>query len=93
MTADDARPESVDPDLAGIFPLCSSCGLPVYGEDQRCINVDGHTISLGDLDMWSFPATNGDAIILRMSSSGFATPRIDLYSPLGKLLGTAASAG
>jgi len=51
------------------------------------------TISLGDLDMWSFPATNGDAIILRMSSSGFTTPRIDLYNPLGKLVGTFASSG
>jgi large repetitive protein len=49
------------------------------------------TNSLGDLDMWSFQANSGDNIVLRMGSTGFAAPRIDLYNPAGALVGTYAN--
>jgi hypothetical protein len=46
--------------------------------------------SLGDLDMWSFSANTGDAIVLRIGAPVF-NPRIDLYGPDGKLLATGGS--
>jgi len=48
------------------------------------------TISTGDLDLWTFSANSGDAIVVRIGevvdSSGNFTPWIRLYSPSGKLL-------
>jgi hypothetical protein len=52
--------------------------------------LNSGTNSLGDLDMWSFYATNGDTILLRMGAPVF-NPRIDLYGPCGKLLATDGS--
>ena len=46
------------------------------------------TLSLGDLDMWSFTANAGDNIVLRLGSSGFEG-NLDLYGPNGALLKTA----
>ncbi len=46
------------------------------------------TITLGDLDMWSFTANAGDSINLRIGTSGF-NGRLQLYGPNGALLGTA----
>ncbi len=48
------------------------------------------TNTLGDLQMWSFPANAGDTILLRMGASGF-NPRIDIYGPTGELVGAAGS--
>ena len=49
------------------------------------------TIDLGDLDMWSFPATNGNNIVLRIGTSGF-TPYLLLHGPNGALVDSAAVA-
>src|SRR5205085_1450191 len=50
------------------------------------------TISTGDLDLWTFSANSGDALVVRIGdvvdSSGNFTPWIRLYSPAGKLLGS-----
>jgi hypothetical protein len=46
------------------------------------------TLSLGDLDMWSFTANAGDNVVLRLGSSGFQG-NLDLYGPNGALLKTA----
>ncbi|MGA3267662.1 MAG: pre-peptidase C-terminal domain-containing protein [Verrucomicrobiota bacterium] len=47
-------------------------------------------IDVGDLDLWSFTATNGSSIVLRMGTTNF-NPDIRLYGPNGDLLGTAAN--
>jgi hypothetical protein len=47
------------------------------------------TISLGDLDLWSFTANAGDNIVLRLGSIGFEG-NLELYGPNGALLKTAA---
>ena len=47
------------------------------------------TISLGDLDMWSFTANAGDNIVLRLGAVGF-DGNLNLYGPNGALLKTAA---
>jgi trimeric autotransporter adhesin len=48
------------------------------------------TIVTGDLDMWTFSANSGDAIVVRMGevvdSSGNFEPWVRLYGPNGKLL-------
>jgi hypothetical protein len=46
------------------------------------------TLSLGDLDMWTFTANAGDNIVLRLGSSGFQG-NLNLYGPNGALLKTA----
>ena len=57
------------------------------------------TIDAGDLDVWTFNANSGDAIVVRMGeitdTSGNFTPWVRLYSPDGTLLdsGFGASAG
>jgi hypothetical protein len=48
------------------------------------------TMDVGDLDVWSFPANRGDVITLRLGATNF-NPRIDLYAPDGRLIGTAGS--
>src|SRR3989454_5460383 len=53
------------------------------------------TIYLGDLDQWSFTATQGDYIALSMgevASAGFR-PWIRLVSPTGVLLATSSAGG
>ncbi len=56
------------------------------------------TISVGDLDLWTFTANAGDALIVRMGetvSGSTLTPQLRLYGPTGALLsnndGTAAA--
>jgi hypothetical protein len=49
-------------------------------------------IDVGDLDLWSFPASAGDSIILRMGATGL-NPQIRLYGPTGLLVGSAANTG
>src|SRR5207247_2359270 len=47
----------------------------------------------GDLDMWSFTAAAGDAIIVRVgevTDAGNFEPSVRLYSPSGGLLGSSA---
>jgi hypothetical protein len=46
------------------------------------------TLSLGDLDIYSFTANAGDNIVLRLGSVGFEG-NLDLYGPNGALLKTA----
>ena len=48
------------------------------------------TISLGDLDIWSFSATAGDGLMLRMGATDL-NPWIRLYGPNGALVGEAIS--
>jgi hypothetical protein len=48
------------------------------------------TLSLGDLDVWSFLGTVGDSNVLRVTASTF-TPWIRLYGPNGALVGEARS--
>ena len=43
------------------------------------------TITLGDLDMWSFTANKGDNINVRLGTTGFAG-NLELYGPSGALL-------
>ena len=43
------------------------------------------TIALGDLDVWSFSASAGDGIMLRMGAATF-TPWIRLYGPNGAVV-------
>jgi len=45
------------------------------------------TLSLGDLDMWSFTAHAGDNLVLRLGSTGFQG-NLRLYGPNGALLKT-----
>jgi hypothetical protein len=51
------------------------------------------TILTGDLDLWTFSANSGDSLVVRVGeivdASGNFEPWIRLYSPLGKLLGSA----
>src|SRR5436190_434706 len=47
-------------------------------------------VSTGDLDVWSFNANSGDAIVVRIgeiTDTNTFTPWVRLYSPVGKLLG------
>jgi hypothetical protein len=51
------------------------------------------TILLGDLDMWTFTATNGDSIVVRLgkiTDTNTFTPLVRLYSPSGVPLGSSA---
>jgi trimeric autotransporter adhesin len=64
----------------------------VPGGDEGGLMTNGGnfagTLSLGDLDMWSFTANAGDNIVLRLGSSGFQG-NMDLHGPNGALLKTA----
>lgn len=67
-------------------------GPIVGGEDGGALtngaNQDA-TIDLADMDLWTFTATNGDSIILRVGElvdSNNFEPMIQLYSPGGELL-------
>jgi hypothetical protein len=54
------------------------------------------TIDLGDLDTYTFTATAGEALQVRVGkASGTLAPRVDIYSPSGNLItwGTSASVG
>ena len=59
------------------------------GPLQNGANNPG-TISLGDLDMWSFSANAGDGLMLRMGATDL-NPWIRLYGPNGALVGEAIS--
>jgi hypothetical protein len=50
------------------------------------------TITLGDLDMWTFTANAGDTINLRMGTMGFDGV-IDLFGPNGALLKASGATG
>jgi len=47
-------------------------------------------LEAGDLDVWSFAATAGDSIVLRMGATNF-NPWIRLFGPNGALVGSATS--
>src|SRR6185503_12313593 len=52
------------------------------------------TIHLGDLDLWSFTASPGDAIVVRageVADAGNFEPWVRLYGPSGTLLGANAA--
>jgi hypothetical protein len=54
------------------------------------------TISVGDLDAWSFTATNGDSVVVRvgqLTSSAYFSPWLRIYGPDGALVGSGAIAG
>src|SRR3989442_15870523 len=46
------------------------------------------TITLADIDMWTFDANVGDAINLRLGTTNF-NGKLQLFSPYGELLDTA----
>jgi len=53
------------------------------------------TIDVGDMDVWSFTAAAGDAIVVRMGETvagSSLTPYLRLYSPAGALLDSSFSA-
>jgi hypothetical protein len=57
------------------------------------VNGVMHTgiILAGDLDVWTFNANRGDALVVRMgemTDTNTFTPWVRLYSPVGKLLGS-----
>lgn len=66
--------------------------VPAGDEGGPMTNGGNHagTNSLADLDMWSFTATAGDNIVLRLGTTGFAG-NLNLYGPNGALLKTATS--
>ena len=66
--------------------------VPGGDEGGPMTNGGNHpgTNSLGDLDMWSFTASTGDNIVLRLGTTGF-DGNLNLYGPNGKLLKTAVS--
>ncbi len=66
--------------------------VPASDEGGPMTNGGNHagTISLGDLDLWSFTANAGDNIVLRLGTTGFDGD-LNLYGPNGALLKTAAS--
>jgi len=53
------------------------------------VNHDG-TISLGDLDVWTFEANEGNNIVVRMQelTGGSFSPSLRLYGPIGQVLST-----
>jgi predicted secreted protein len=54
------------------------------------------TIDVGDLDVWTFAATNGDSIVVRMGESvngSTLTPELRLYGPDGALLSSFGASG
>ena len=63
--------------------------VPAGDEGGPMTNGGNHngTLSLGDLDMWTFTANAGDNIVLRLGSTGFEG-NLDLYGPNGALLKT-----
>src|SRR5882724_10594231 len=54
----------------------------------------GTIAPVGDSDVWTFPATNGDSIVIKMgkitSTNGF-TPRIRLFNPSSVQMALASS--
>ncbi|MCU0786470.1 MAG: hypothetical protein MUF81_20985, partial [Verrucomicrobia bacterium] len=53
------------------------------------------TINVGDLDVWTVAATNGDAIVVRMGETNFGSalnPQVRIYGPTGLLLGNVDTA-
>jgi hypothetical protein len=52
------------------------------------------TLEIGDLDVWTFAAVAGEAIVVRMgeTTSGSLTPWLRLYGPTGVALGSSQSA-
>jgi hypothetical protein len=49
-------------------------------------------LTLGDLDMWSFTASAGEHVLVRIGAPGFR-PWLQLYSPSGVLIGSNAAEG
>ncbi len=47
-------------------------------------------IDVGDLDLWTFEAVAGDAIVARMGATGY-NPQVRLFGPTGLLLETGSS--
>jgi len=65
------------------------------GGPMTGVGVYTGTIGTGDLDVWTFTACQGDAIILRMdevTSGSTLTPQLRLYGRDGTLLNTASGA-
>lgn len=50
------------------------------------------SIAVGDLDVWSFAASQGDRLVLRIGATGFR-PNLTLFSPSGAQLDVGAGAG
>jgi len=53
-------------------------------------------VTSGDLDVWSFTATNGDNVLLRigqLTATGYFNPWLRVYGPDGALLGSGNIAG
>ncbi len=72
--------------------------VPVGDEGGPAINGSNHTgvIPIGDLDMWTFEASAGSAIVVSIGETGgdsdFA-PRIRLRRPAGPIVTTSQSGG
>jgi hypothetical protein len=66
--------------------------VPAGDEGGAASNGGNHagTITLGDLDMWSFSVSAGDNIVLRLGAVGFFGD-LSLYGPNGALLKTVAT--
>ena len=64
--------------------------VPAGDEGGRMTNGGNYagTITLGDLDMWTFTANSGDSINLRLGTTSF-NGKLELYGPNGALLNTA----
>lgn len=64
--------------------------VPAGDEGGSLVNGANTTgaITLGDQDLWTFPANKGDRINVRLGSTGFAG-NLKLYGPTGALLATA----
>jgi hypothetical protein len=67
--------------------------VPGGDEGGPMVNGANHTgtISLGDMDMWTFAADVGDTINLRLGTTNF-NGKLQLYDPYGDLVATAQNA-
>lgn len=79
-----------------ILTLAKSPGaFTISGGDEGGVLLNGEnhlgTIHIGDLDMWSFAATSGDALVVSVGETGIDTaffPWIRLLGPSGQNLGS-----
>src|SRR5439155_9677995 len=69
-----------------------ACSVSSSEEGWSTTNGWQHSGSLagGDLDVWSFAASAGDNLVLRMGAANF-NPSVRLYAPNGTLVGSAGS--
>lgn len=84
---------------SGVYRLCAARITAAYeiapGEEGGTLTngaANAGTISLGDLDVWSFTATVGESVNARIGTTGYR-PYLLLYGPTGNLVDSGAGSG